>query len=246
MITYTWIESSALWYKFKSQLPLIIEVFHSYLWKDLYPMFEIVFPPQRCSTLSRFNSWTINYSKRPVDCLKRNLVITTLCQMRQSTELCASFKPNRITCRKSNWRPSAITPEKIEWVMAAVSANCYVTVHHLASHVNLSWATKYCMLCSLNLKLNRISIQQELQPANYNKPWLNILAMQMPHISIPFILVKRCRFNSMVMSTLKIIAFGVQKTSWICGKWSTSRKNRHLVWNFEKKNFWIAIVSNNN
>ncbi len=52
------------------------------------------FPLNTVATWSRFISQTISHSKRHTDCFKRNLMITTLYQTRQSTKLCTCFKLN--------------------------------------------------------------------------------------------------------------------------------------------------------
>ncbi len=77
------------------------------------------------------------FSKRLVDCLKRNLVFTTLRQTWQSTKLYTSFKLNT-----QQWLGRAMggSLKKEEEVMAVISTNqCWVSVHC----VNLSWATTH-------------------------------------------------------------------------------------------------------
>ncbi len=62
----------------------------------------------------------------------------------------------------------------------------------------------------------------------------SILAMQAHYVSVPLILARR-EFTLMVMSTLQIIAFGVQRTPVDLWKMVYTTKNRQMVWNFEKK-----------
>ncbi len=55
--------------------PLMTEMIHSCLWKDLYTVFEIGFPLNNgVATGSRFISWTINCSKRPRRLFKEKFV----------------------------------------------------------------------------------------------------------------------------------------------------------------------------